>query len=335
MSAMAAELHYRKLRAPQGDGETLIDPPAEQVGEVLERNRSLIQGFDIELQGRPLSRLIANCRSQLIQAASSATRQYRDVDIPALSSPAPPIMLAGHQPELFHPGVWYKNFVLCNLAAEHRAVAINLVIDSDVAKDALVRVPTGRMGEPRVESVPFDHPSGEIPFEERSIVDRDCWTSFGQRVRQAVRSLVPYPLFEDIWPLAFERSVQTDQLGICLSQARHQLEGAWGAQTLELPQSQVCQLEAFHWFTAHLLAHLPRFWDIYNSSVTEYRRVNRVRSSAHPVPNLATDDRWLEAPFWIWSSDSPTRRRLFAFQPQRNLYTSTVDGRWRYRGRCA
>ncbi|MEK6249327.1 MAG: hypothetical protein N2C12_14180, partial [Planctomycetales bacterium] len=72
----------------------------------------------------------------------------------------------------------------------------------------------------------------------------------------------------------------------------------------------VCGGEAFHWFTAHLLAHLPRLHEIYNSSAAEYRRVHRLRSQAHPVPDLGTEGEWLEAPFWIWSVQDPHRRRL-------------------------
>ncbi|NIP85546.1 MAG: hypothetical protein GTO03_08270, partial [Planctomycetales bacterium] len=71
----------------------------------------------------------------------------------------------------------------------------------------------------------------------------------------------------------------------------------------------------FSWFTCHLLAHLPRLVEIYNASLADYRRANRIRSVAHPVPDLAMDQRWLEAPFWIWTAKDPVRRRLFV-QPQ-------------------
>jgi hypothetical protein len=108
-----------------------------------------------------------------------------------------------------------------------------------------------------------------------------------------------------------KRAGHCSNLGECLAQARHQLEGQWGQNTLELPQSHVCNLEAFHWFTAHLLANLPRFWEIYNGAIAEYRRANHIRSHSHPVPELAIDGEWLEAPFWIWTADKPDRRRLF------------------------
>ena len=63
--------------------------------------------------------------------------------------------MAGHQPQLFHPGVWYKNFVLEQLAAEHGGTAINLVIDSDAMRTAAIRVPTGSLSDPRIESIAY------------------------------------------------------------------------------------------------------------------------------------------------------------------------------------
>jgi hypothetical protein len=135
--------------------------------------------------------------------------------------------------------------------------------------------------------------------------------SFGRRAAERLRPLVTRPLLEEFWPLVIERSAAEDNLGLCLAQARHLQEARFGASTLELPQSRVCDLPAFHWFTAYLLANLPRFWEIYNAAVHEYREVNHVRSRSHPVPDLAADDQWLEAPYWIWTTTGPRRRRLF------------------------
>jgi hypothetical protein len=101
-------------------------------------------------------------------------------------------------------------------------------------------------------------------------------------------------------------------VGACLAQARHRLEGAWGLSTLEVPESVVCRSEPFGWFAAHLLAQLPRFRSVYNELLGEYRRENRIRSSAHPMPDLAADGPWLEAPFWLWTPQDPVRRRVFS-----------------------
>ncbi len=51
--------------------------------------------------------LARQAREEMLAEAIAWTRQYRDVDVPPST-----IFLAGHQPQLFHPGVWLKNFAL-------------------------------------------------------------------------------------------------------------------------------------------------------------------------------------------------------------------------------
>jgi hypothetical protein len=311
MELIGQTLEYHRLRAPRNDGGVLVEPPLATTGELLARNAGLVAASDYDLQGRPLAELARAARAELLRAALHYSAQYRDVG-GIVGDPGAPLLVAGHQPQLFHPGVWYKNFLLSALAGRHAGTAVNLVIDSDTIKTAALRVPGGTALEPIVESVPLDRSSAEIPYEERAVLDPCLLRSFAGRARALLGSLVPRPLLDEFWPLVMERAAAGATLGECFSQARHLQEGRWGATTLELPQSRVCELESFAWFTCHLLAELPRVHAEYNGAVAEYRRANHVRSLAHPVPDLAVDDEWLEAPYWIWSSDNPRRRRLFA-----------------------
>jgi hypothetical protein len=295
--------------APHTSGARLIQPPAESMSDLLALNRQILARSDYDVQGVPLVELAAAGKRQLLAAALQYTRSYRDVPDP----PAAPadILLAGHQPELFHPGVWLKNFALGELARQHGAAAVNLVIDSDTIKSSSLRVPGGSAEAPTVEAVPFDTPSAEIPFQARQIQDRQLFASFGRRAAERLKPLVADPMVREFWPLAVACSERTANLGECLAQARHQWEGRWNLATLEIPQSGVCNLEACHRLTAHLTAHLPRFWEIYNSALAEYRSRHRVRSHAHPAPELAAEGSWLEAPYWIWTDEDPRRRRVF------------------------
>jgi len=310
--------------APQANGARIIEPPADRVGQFLADNRGIIDRADYDVQGIRLSRLAAQARGQLISAALAYTRQYRDVHEP----PADPagVLLAGHQPEIFHPGVWLKNFVLHQLAQRHDAVAVNLVIDSDTIKTSSLRVPGGTATKPRTAAVLFDKPSGEIPFQARSIQDPELFASFGQRAAERLAPLVPNPMVREFWPLAVECGRRTRNLGQSLSQARHQWEARWGLATLEIPQSLVCCLPAFRRFTAHLMAHLPRLWEIYNSTIAEYRQQHHVRSHSHPAPELASEGAWLEAPFWIWTDDNPRRRRVFVLPRGDDMMISDLQG---------
>jgi hypothetical protein len=129
-----------------------------------------------------------------------------------------------------------------------------------------------------------------------------------------VKPLVAEPMVESMWRLFGERNASQANLGLRLAQIRHAYEETWHNETLELPQSAVCQLPEFAWFTAHVLAHLPRFWAAHNDALAAYRRAHRLRNRAQPVPDLAEADGWLETPFWIWSTSDPERRPLYARQ---------------------
>lgn len=308
MSEGCATLEYRRLRAPRENGSRLIEPPLGEAGALLAANEERRRQSSAELCGRPLPELALSARQELVAAARAFTSRYRDV--PSIVS-SERVLLAGHQPQLFHPGVWYKNIVLSRLAESHQAVAVNLQIDSDTIKRTSIRVPGGTHEEPAVEEIHFDAPGAVIPFEQRAVLDASSFASFAQRVTRRIAPLIAQPLVRDYWPLVQARAAEHGNLGGALAEGRHQLEGQWGLNTLELPQSAVCGLESFRWFTLHNLVELPRLHECYNAAVREYRRVNHVRSANHPVPELLADDDWLEAPYWVWRDDRPRRRRLF------------------------
>lgn len=299
---------HPRVRAPREHGGTLIEPPLSAVGSLIASNRRERDGVQCHVLGRPLADLARQARNELLEAARQATSQYRDV--PALPADGP-ILLAGHQPQLFHAGVWFKNFVLGGLASAHGGVGINLVIDSDTLRSPAIRVPGGTIEQPTAQAIAFDAPGPQIPFEERAILDRSLFGSFGDRAAREIAPLVADPLLRQYWPLVIERSRATGNLGASVAQARHVLEGAWGLATLELPQSRICTLPSFYWFAAHLLAELPRLHEVYNRSLVEFRRAHGVRSKNHPAPELDADGDWLEAPFWMWSEADPRRRRVF------------------------
>lgn len=301
---------YPRYQAPKQDNTALVEPPLESLDLAAPPRW---QDHDVTLGTRSLGSLVPQARRELLAAATTYTTTYRDLP-PGLPSPAEtgvPFYLTGHQAEMFHPGVWFKNFVVSRLAREQQGVAIHLVIDTDLCRTASLRIPTGSIAEPRVESVMLDSSSSVVPYEERAIVDPALFASFGPRGVEAIAPLVPHPLLREWWPAAIEAAERTGKLGLAVAQARHQLEARWGAATLEIPQSHCCQLPSFHWFAAHLLATAREFRTAHNQSLGEYRAAHQLRSLAQPIPDLALVDDWCEAPLWVWSDDNPRRRPLF------------------------
>jgi hypothetical protein len=328
MNSWADRLEYRRLRAPRQDGGVLVEPPWSRVDEIVAANVRLRASGGPDFFGMSLASLADEARRELLTEAARYTASYADPGWEPSREKASQcrVFLAGHQPQLFHPGVWFKNFALGRLAQRYGAVAVNLVIDSDTMKSHAVRVPGGSPEAPRASMIPLDDPGPVVPFEERSISNRALFESFGQRAMEHLAGLIDDPLLRDYWPLAVARSRRTENLGECLAQSRHCWERGWGLQTLEIPQSRVCQFRSFARFTVRLLAEMDRLAAIYNEAVREYRRIHRIRSTAHPVPDLAVVPPWWESPYWIWTRDDPRRRRLFVSRRGRHLVLSDRQG---------
>jgi len=307
---MSRTIQRWRLRAPEQHGATLIEPPLAAVEELLARNRHVLSERNCEIGGRSLAELSREARGEAYQAAVAFTRQLRDVADSSTAGNAP-FILSGHQPQLYHPGVWFKNFVVDFLRRRHKAVGINLIVDSDAMRSCAIRVPTGPVSQPRSESVAFDRPTAEFPYEERQIQDVAQFGSFAVRVKHVLGDLGENPLIQWLWPGVVANAERYGRPGMAIAAGRLQTEAEIGLANLELPLSHICRTGSFLRFAAHLLKYLPQLREQYNAALAEYRRVYRVKNAAQPLPDLASHGDWLEAPLWIWSEEDPQRRRLF------------------------
>ena len=295
---------FRQYRAPQSDREVVVDPRLDQAAVVLASNK--------RLSGQQDSRWVAmrrDARKQLIQDAVRYTGVYRDTSWVDYDSDRA-IIMAGHQPSLFHPGVWFKNFALSHLASRLDATAVNLVVDNDVAKSSSIRVPTidPSTGLAAYRAVPYDASGGGVPYEQTTVSDLERFDRFDEAVAQTVNPLVADPSIRELWPHAREAIGRCGVAGCALAQARHGLEGEIGLRTLELPLGVFCRSRAFAEFAISILTEMPRFQKCYNDSSAYYRAVHGIRSSAHPVPDLDRQGEWFEAPLWIYGNQSPHRK---------------------------
>ncbi len=317
MSPRRSAIQHRRLHAPSEHGEMFVEPALSHTGELLESNQRLAANRRVDIQGRTMADLAQEARSLLLAEAQQATREFCDAPTTFENTArenTPPVILSGHQPQLFHPGVWVKNFVLDALARRHSAVAVNLQIDNDIIGAASMTALSGTAEAPHLEPIALDATLPAMPFEERRVVDESLFGSFASRVEKAVRGIVADPLVKPLFSPARDLANATSNLGQRIAWARRRLESDFGINNLELPLSSVCDSPPFAWFVVHMLANLPRFRTIYNEALGEYRAVHRLRSTSHPAPDLEQDNQWLEAPFWIWSEQSPSRRRLFVRQ---------------------
>ena len=168
-----------------------------------------LRGWDYDFQGRT-AEIKVGCapaggrgRTALLLAARSyrapsfQLRRRQPVDCP--------LIVTGHQPELFHPGVWIKNFATASIASAAGGVGLNLIVDNDIPKSTSIAVPMARPGSIRLSRVEFDRWGGDAPFEDSPVLDEACFSSFADRVRSLLGDSIPGPLIDDYWPRVLAR----------------------------------------------------------------------------------------------------------------------------------
>jgi len=298
-----------RLQVPAADGAVLAVPPLTEVGRLLAGNGRQLAAAPVAILGRPLSELRALARRETIAAAAEYMRAAGE---PVPATGPHPLLLAGHQPELFHPGVWCKNFALNGLARHHGLLPLNLVVDNDTAKSTTLRLPHLQDGSAHLDALPFDWWAREVPYEERHVHDEELFASLPERVEPITRAWPFRPLLADYWAEVRRQGQRTPLLGERCAAARRTLERRWGCQNLELPVSALARTEAFGWYAMQMLGDIERFHAIYNTAVHEHRRQHQIHSKNHPVPDLARRGDWLETPLWAWRSGQGERQRLFA-----------------------
>ena len=295
---------------PREHGSILCVPVWKETSELVGLNQAAFAVMQLDVQGMSLTRLRDWTRTTLLDEAARYTSSLLGSDVSLGQTEA--LIVTGHQPELFHAGVWSKNFAAAGLARLHRGLALNLIVDNDTLESTRLRVPVGPPSAPRIERIPIDTDRQAQPWEDATIVDRASFLEFGSRVSTLLRENWSYePLLTRCWPAAVRQSEVSNRLCDVLTAARVASERDYGLRNLELPMSRVCETEPFRWFAAHLIAHLPRVHSLYNAAVNQYRLAHRLRNHTHPVPDLEIRDGWLEVPFWLWRAGDLQRDRPF------------------------
>ena len=311
-----------QVKAPRDDGAVVAVPPLAEAARLASSNAASLDNSSLTVLGRGSREVMSAARSSMRDAAVA---YLKNVDGVATYWKVAHFVMAGHQPELFHPGVWVKNYALTRIARTIGAVSFNLVVDNDGVKSTVVHFPALHDQRPYRAMEPFDDPARGEPYEERNVHDEELFVSLPQRVRVTW----PFrPLLHEFWDEARKAASRTRLLGDRLAAARRAIERRWGCHNLEVPVSAVCQTEPFAWFACDVLTNLPRFHAAYNDAARDYRRRYGLRSISHPVPDLATEGDWLEAPFWAWRAGQGTRGRLMARLTPETIELRVAEEAW-------
>ncbi|MDO8949364.1 MAG: hypothetical protein Q7V61_02440, partial [Actinomycetota bacterium] len=288
-----------RKQTPTGHGEVLADPPYETWGGLAEANAQLARGWDVSVAGVPLVRMRRDARREATTCAAAFSRKLGIVVDEAPTDPAL-LVMTGHQPELYHPGIWVKDFLLQRLAEETGATAIDVVVDSDAFERVELRVPCLRPEAMRCTSV-LSVASPDGCFASTPAPTPKEVSAFKETGVEALATL-PAPALTRHFALFAEMlaaaSDDADNLAEVITIARRRYEAAAATTYLELPLMHQVSTGVYLRFLTHLVLEAPAFFEAYNGELDAFRERTSTRSAAQPFPNLRRTGDLIELPFW-------------------------------------
>lgn len=296
-----------RWHAPREDGATLVVPAWQHLPELTAENQRSLAHSSLRWKDRTL----AEVRQLAWEGASNLLAQWTG-ELGWSSPPLRrPLIVTGHQPELFHPGVLAKNLAVSKLAKELNGSSFNINVDSDVAKTTSIKVPTID-SKSYDQTFRFSEANPPLPYEEWLCEDEAGFSQLPDLIQTVVSNWPWQPVLPSFWQSAIEAQRFTRNLPERWIIARRTWENSHGIANHEVTMSRWCQTKFFGWLLNQFIADHARFASIYNEELHAYRKVHRIRSVNHPVADLLVTSDLIELPFWAWQTGTTQRGRLCA-----------------------
>ena len=244
---------------------------------------------------------------ELRAVAADSTRQAprRFPDLAASASVD--VIMTGHQPVIFHPGILYKTVLLSRFVRENNALGILVLIDTVEGDAGRFLVPTVQNGKYVIEQASVCTESGPMP-RQRVAGSRELRETF-ERVHSDLYRLGFYKEAQQAVDSGKRYHLLTGQpIVMANSIVRRAYEGQ--ATYLEVPLSRLVDLPTVREFFRRVLQDAVRFHKIYNQTLDAFRRDNNIKNLANPFPNLHSDGVSRELPFWRIDGQTGLREPL-------------------------
>ena len=328
-------MKWQTLKVPQNK-QIFLSSSMDKMGSLLEENKKIFSKYSFTILNQPFMKMRENSRKEVVRGALGFSKKI-DPDIAEKINPAYQyIIQSGHQPVFFHPGIWIKNIFLNELLKSplpDKCLGINIILDNDTCKDLNFSLPALSLTENlKLEGVNFLSPTlaPNLPFEEYPCPSLELITKFNQDITRRLKPLESEnkdiinnfknfsQCLENSSRFCSQNQKKTN-LGEFLGLARHLYEKEIEPTYLEIPFSQICNSDEFLSFFLEITENIESFSKIYNNKLDEYRKLFKIRTRAHPSPNLMIKENLIEIPFWIWGKGDQ-RRKVFILREKEGNY---------------
>ncbi len=304
-----------RLAVPTGHGELLLRPAYGEWQALAEAVRGAATGWTSPVAGIPLAEARRRARREAVLAAADFSRR---LGVPVADVGTKPgagtLVMTGRQPELYHPGIWIKGFLLDRFSRETGALAIDLVVDSDGFDSISLAAPCLDPEARRCVHHLVRETEGSY-YADTPVPDAATVEEFCDSAAETLRSL-PAPSiarhFERFCTALQSSLTDAENVAELITFARRRYEAEAGTTYLELPVTVLSRTPSFVRFVADIALSAQRFTSTYNEELAAYRIAHGTRSAAQPVPDLKVDGGTYELPVWVLGAGTRRPARVRA-----------------------
>lgn len=287
---------------PEG-GKAICKPPHSKWMEMARQNGRQLSGFR-------QSALRESWRRKSFELAG-AYMESLGLPVPDFP-PGAPLVIAGHQPLFFHPGIIYKYLLIARATAAGMA-PLFVSVDSDPCDGFPVRLPcydSERGNYSRV--VHMMTPAAQTEFYRDAAAEPASLEAFKKAALTDISSLPgdPFPYGIEFLQTGLKGPFPKRMRDLMVLLRRRYAQD-WPSPVLELPVSQLCGTREFYEFAFDMISRAAKVRELFNSALAAYRKEHHIRSKANPFPDLAmAENSACETLFWL--VDAAGRKPLFA-----------------------
>jgi hypothetical protein len=288
-----------KTTTPAGHGEVLTSPDYARWAALARSNAKAARQWEFEVCGLPANGLRASARREALDRARGFSTR---LGVPVREVPGEPdlIVVTGHQPELYHPGIWIKDFLLQRLADETGAAALDLVVDSDGFEAVEVHSPClkpeVRVCRAYLAVGTTDGCYACAPVPSAHDLEQFCEAGAEHLSTLSAPALGHH--FAAFCEALKDAAGDAESLAELVTFARRRYEASAGTDYLELPVTSMAGSRAFATVLAHMARDAPAFAAAYNAALADFRDRTGTRNPAQPFPDLRVEGDLVELPVW-------------------------------------
>lgn len=241
------------------------------------------------------------------------------------------LVVTGHQPVIFHPGLVFKYETTEAFAAEQHAIAVAVVIDTDEGDAGEFTFPAADPGHSssdefvphlRMETASFG--TGTSLLSQNKLRSPAEIITLRERVTTALQQCGLHDSAATFAAAANEFTALKSTSAMDASLIVRRQHGI-GSRMLELPLSAICSFPEVLQFFAELLTRGRDYQARHNQLLDTYRADHKLKNTANPFPNLGGSESLPELPFWIVDHQSGRRVIAVGHFTQESLELQTSD----------